>query len=76
MKLATGTCLTSIGPYHTLDYFTNKLLCFLTNNIFCKEKKALAFNWNRRCHLVFCLYLILFNWRRIGFKNVCQGNTN
>jgi hypothetical protein len=26
---------------------------------FCKEKNALAFNWNRCCHLVLCLQLIL-----------------
>ncbi len=37
------------------DVTTNpkyKLFCFLTNIIFHKEKKALAFNWDRGCHLV------------------------
>ncbi len=53
-----------IGLFHPLDGITNpkyKLLCFLTTN-FCKEKKALAFNWDRCCHLALCLWLILFHF--------------
>jgi hypothetical protein len=54
-----------IGLYHPLDTVTNpkyKLLHFLTTkNNFCKVKKALAFNWDRRCHLALCLWLILFH---------------
>ncbi len=38
-------------------------LCFLTN-IFCKEKKALAFNQDRRCHRALCLELILFHGKK------------
>jgi hypothetical protein len=37
---------------------------FLNNLIFCKEKKALAFNRDRCCHLALCLQLILFDWRK------------
>jgi hypothetical protein len=37
-------------------------LPILTKILFCKEKKALAFNWDRCCHLVFCYRLILFNF--------------
>jgi hypothetical protein len=35
-----------------------KLLCFITNNFFCKEKNSPAFNRDRCCHLVLCLPLI------------------
>ncbi len=55
----------TIGLYHPLDRVTNpkyKLLHFLTTIFFYKEKKALAFNWDRCCHLAFCLQLILFHW--------------
>jgi hypothetical protein len=55
-----------IGLRQPLDGVTNpkyKLKCFLTTNIFFfKEKKALAFNRDRCCHLAFCLQLILFHW--------------
>jgi hypothetical protein len=46
-----------------LDDITNakyKLLHFLTTKFFYKEKKALAFNRDRCCHLALCLQLILF----------------
>jgi hypothetical protein len=49
---------------HPLDGITNpkyKLLHFLTTKVFCKEKKALAFNRDRCCHLVLCLQLMLFH---------------
>jgi hypothetical protein len=45
------------------DGITNpkfKLLHLITT-IFCKEKKAQAFNWDRCCHLVLWLQLILFH---------------
>jgi hypothetical protein len=46
---------TSVGLYHPLDGVINpkyKLLHFLTTkNKFCREEKALAFNWDRCCHL-------------------------
>jgi hypothetical protein len=48
-----------VGLYHPLDGIPNpkyKLLHFLTTKLFRKEKKALAFNWDRCCHLAFCLY--------------------
>jgi len=54
-----------IGLYHPLDCVINpkyKLLHFLTTIFFYKEKKALAFNWDRCCHLALCLQLILFNF--------------
>jgi hypothetical protein len=38
-----------------------KLLCFITTKKICKEN-ALAFNWDRCCHLVLCLQLIPFHW--------------
>ncbi len=40
----------------------HKLLCFITAKKFCKEKNALAFNWDRCCHLVLCLRLIPFHY--------------
>ncbi len=36
---------------------------FLWTIFFYKEKKALAFNWDRCCHLSICLQLILFHWK-------------
>ncbi len=52
-----------IGLYRPLNGVTNpkyKLLHLLTTRKKCKEKKALAFNWDRCCRLVLCLQLILF----------------
>jgi hypothetical protein len=52
-----------IGLYCPPDGITNpkyKSFHFLTTKLFCKEKKALAFNWDRCCHRVLCLQLILF----------------
>ncbi len=51
-----------IGLYPPLDGITYpkyKLLCFITTIIFVKLKKALAFYWDRSCHLALCLWLIL-----------------
>ncbi len=45
-----------------------KLLCFITTKKICKEKNALAFNWDRCCHLVLCLQLILTNWFPCHFR--------
>ncbi len=61
---------TLIGLYPPLDGVTNpkhRLLCFLTTKFLCKEKKALAFNQDRCCHLVLCLWLILFHYLSIIF---------
>jgi hypothetical protein len=61
---------TLIGLYHPLDGVTNpkyRLLCFLTTKFLCKEKKALAFNQDRCCHLVLCLWLIVFHYLSIIF---------
>jgi hypothetical protein len=52
-----------VGLHHPLDGVTNpeyKFLRFI-QLIFCKEKKALAFNRDRCCHLMLCLQLILFH---------------
>jgi hypothetical protein len=52
----------TIGLYHPLDGITNpkyKLLILLTTKFFCKEKKALAFNWDGCCHLALCFWLII-----------------
>ncbi len=52
-----------IGLHHPLDGVTNpeyKLLHFIQLTFFCKKKRALAFNWDRCCHLALCLWLILF----------------
>jgi hypothetical protein len=59
-----------MGLYHSLDGNTNlkhKLLCFLTSNKKISKKKALAFNRDRCCHLVLCLWLILFHWPNTFF---------
>jgi hypothetical protein len=64
MKLASGTCSTSIGHSHPLNGITNpkyKLLRFLTTNFF-KEKKALFFNWDGCCHVALRSWLIIFHW--------------
>ncbi len=54
-----------IGLHHPLDGVTNpeyKLLHFIQlTKFFGKEEKALAFNWDRCCHLALCLQLILFH---------------
>jgi hypothetical protein len=63
-RTATGK-LQPIRLHHPLDGVTNpvnKLLRFIKITIFCKEKKALAFNWYRCCHLALCLWLILFHY--------------
>jgi hypothetical protein len=55
----------AIGLHHPLDGITNaeyKLLHFIQVTYFCKEKKAPAFNQDRCCHLVLCLWLILFHF--------------
>ncbi len=39
-----------------------KLVCFITTKKFCKEKNALAFNRDRCCQLVLCLWLIPFHF--------------
>ncbi len=36
-------------------------MCFLTPNKKNSKRKALAFNWDRCCHLVLCLRLILIH---------------
>ncbi len=54
-----------IGLHHPLDGVTNpkyKLLHFIHLTIFCKKKRALAFNQDRCCDLALCLQLILFHW--------------
>jgi hypothetical protein len=54
-----------IGLHHPLDGVTNpeyKLLRFIQLTNFLQEKKALAFNRDRCCHLALCLRLILFHW--------------
>jgi hypothetical protein len=53
------------GLHHPSDGITNlkyKLQCFLTTKFFWCKEKALAFNWDRCCHLAICLQLILFHW--------------
>ncbi len=59
-----------MGLYHPLDGDTQlkyKLLGFLTPNKQNSKIKALAFNWDRCCHLVLCLQLILFHWTNFEF---------
>jgi hypothetical protein len=62
-----------IGLHHPLDGITNPeytLLCFIQlTKFFCKEKKALAFNQDRCCHLALCLRLILFHCLLFQFHN-------
>jgi hypothetical protein len=53
-------------------YSQYKLLCFIQlTNFFCKEEKALAFNWDRCYHLALCLQLILFHFVPCHFTE-CQ----
>ena len=40
-----------------------KLMLFKRNNFFFKEKNALAFNLDRCCQLVLCLWFITFHYR-------------
>jgi hypothetical protein len=65
-----------IGLHHPLDGVTSpeyKLLHFIQlPKFFCKEKKALAFNWDRCCHLALCLRLILFHWLKIRVYELSQ----
>ncbi len=60
----------TIGLQHPLYGITNPrytLLRFIQlTNFFCKEKKALAFNQDRCCHLALCLWLILFHCSFFG----------
>ncbi len=54
----------AMGLYDPLDGVTNlkyKLLYLLTPNKKISKRKALAFNWDRCCHLAICLRLILFH---------------
>ena len=53
-----------------------KLLCFITTKKICKEKNALAFNWDRCCHLVLCLRLIPFHCKIVFFIWVCTTKNN
>jgi hypothetical protein len=41
------------------------MLCFITPNKKISKRKALAFNWDRCCHLVLCLWLTLFHLTEI-----------
>ncbi len=65
--------LSIIGLHHPLDGVTNpkyKLMCFIQlTKFFCKEKKTLAFNQDRCCHLTLCLRLILFHFVQNPFSN-------
>ncbi len=63
VKGCQGQTLNLIGLHHPLDGVTNpeNKLCFIQLAIFCKEKKALAFNRDSCCHLALCLRLILFH---------------
>ncbi len=49
-----------------------KLPCIITTKIFCKEKNTLAFNWDRCCHLVLCLWLIPFHLNRNNLAQIVQ----
>jgi hypothetical protein len=69
----------TIGLYHPQDGVTNpeyKLLCFIQLTIFCKEKKALAFNWDSCYNLVLCLQLILFHYLRKFCEYCAKGGIN
>ncbi len=47
-----------------------KVVAFLNYYNFFKEKKALAFNLDRCCHLAFCLQLILFHLFNVLLKKI------
>jgi hypothetical protein len=65
-------CCCVTGLYHPLGGISNpkyKLLHFLKTIYFYKDKKVLAFNWDRCCNLALCLWLILFHLA-INFVNL------
>ncbi len=55
-----------IGLYHSLEGAVPipSISCCVSKQLtfFYKQKKALAFDWERCCHLVLCLQLIIFHW--------------
>jgi len=61
-----------MGLYHPLDANTNlkyKLLGFLTPNKKNSNRKALAFNRDRCCHLALCLLLILLHCGHLWWRH-------
>jgi len=58
-ELIDGIFIFALNFTHQMAKY--KLLCFITTKFFCKEKNALAFNWDRCCHLVLCIQLIPFH---------------
>jgi hypothetical protein len=67
--------VSSMGLHHPLEGITNpkyKLLHFWATKMkLYKEKKALALNRNRCCHLVLCLQLILFHCVCLSIMPAC-----
>jgi hypothetical protein len=64
-----------MGLYHPLDGAANlkyKLLYFLAPNKKISKRKALAFNWDRYCHLAICLWLILFHYIELSQFNIIK----
>jgi hypothetical protein len=69
----------TIGLHHPLDGVMNpkyKLLRFIQLTIFCKKKRAQAFNKDRCCHLALCLRLILFYCYPAQVSNTNSFNSN
>jgi len=63
-----------IGLYQPLGGITDhkyELLHFLTTKYFYKDKKALAFNWDKCCHLVIFLQLIHFHLNQTTMFQAC-----
>ncbi len=52
----------ALSPTRWCYQSTVKVVAFLNNDIFYKERRALAFNRDRCCHLALCLRLILFHF--------------
>ncbi len=75
LQVRVNVSIQAMGLHHPLDGVTNpeyKLLPFIQlTKFFCKEKKALAFNWDRRCHLMLRLRFILFHCLHF-FKSCCS----
>ncbi len=45
-------------------------------NIFCNDKNALAFNWDRCCHLAICLQLILLDQLKLLKPTKLKGHSH
>ncbi len=72
MKQANSNLNRALSPTRWCYQSTVYIAAFLNNYIFYKEKKALAFNRDRLCHVALCLRLILFHYSKLFVKTICK----